>query len=140
MSLQRYGVDRVISERGAKCWTTVEYKADERALDTGNAFIELAIHESDGTVNEGWARKTIAMWILYLVPGLNLLLWVDARALKHWVPRWLGTYELSNPVQNATWAAVGLLVPIHVLRQTCVKREDAVDCSSLLGEQKAAAK
>lgn len=88
----------------------VEYKCDERALETRNAFIETISNSVTG--RPGWAMTTEADWVLYFV--------VPKRVLGLRPARIRGELELwkqyrKAKADNGTYQTIGLLVPLSVV-------------------------
>src|SRR5690606_27968706 len=81
---RQYGFDRLFYRNGTI--KTVEYKADYWTARTGNIFIELEVQGKSG-----WARKTIADYIIYSVivnNEVDYVLIVPNSYLKEKLPDW----------------------------------------------------
>jgi len=107
MDLQRKGIDRAF-RIGDKI-ITVEYKADRRATATGNAFIETISVST--TFAEGWAKKTQADWIIYLLPQELKVYIIPVKEMKKRMTAWRHTYPFGK-AQNKGYHSEGLLVPL----------------------------
>lgn len=109
---QRQGIDRIYRH-----WETphrpmtVEYKADETAAQTGNAFVETISVDVSG--RPGWAVTSQAEWLFYSVPGSGQALYIIRLAdLRKHLPDWKRQYE-ERRIANNGYHTVGLLVPLY---------------------------
>jgi len=108
------GIDRVLTARhhAASGSRTIEYKCDELAAQTGNAFIEIT--SNDVTGRDGWARSCSADWILYYVtPDEAILLRPDA--VRGQLDAWEGTSRIAK-ADNGDYRTLGLLVRLEDVR------------------------
>jgi hypothetical protein len=112
---REYGFDRLFLRNGTV--KTVEYKADFWTARTGNIFIELEVQSKPG-----WAKKTIADYIIYSVivnNEVDYVLIVPNTYLKEKLPEW---EQLEKKViQNAGFSGVGVLVSVNDLDYNIVK-------------------
>jgi hypothetical protein len=112
---REYGFDRLFCRNGTI--KTVEYKADFWTARTGNIFIELEVQGKPG-----WAKKTIADYIIYSVivnNEVDYVLIVPNSYLKEKLPDW---EQLEKKViQNAGFSGVGVLVSVNDLDYNIVK-------------------
>lgn len=114
---QRQGIDRFFTHRPTGKVDTMEYKADDKAGRTGNAFIETV--SVDTTGKPGWALASQAMYLVYLVVEPEAIYLVSMRRLRRELPRWRAAYpEVS--AQNDGYRTLGLLVPLHELESVAV--------------------
>ena len=109
----RLGIDRIFeNQEGRK--HSVEYKADIKAGETGNFFIELKQREG----NDGWAYSCVAQRLVLFIPGRNELYILQTERMKDQLDSWKDKY----PVRSCG-AAEGLIIPIKTLAvETNAKR------------------
>lgn len=120
------GYDRIfIPKNPNKPKLQVEYKADFKSLQTGNAYIEYLVY-SDTYEKLGWALHTQADIVVYALMRDNLLasmynISVEKMkgAFEYWSSRFRHT-ECRNP----TWKSKGLLVPLSELERVCLTVTD----------------
>lgn len=115
---QRRGIDRVFVGRETGEVYSVEYKADERAGRTGNAFIETV--SVDVTAKAGWAVASQADALVYLVTDPETIYWIPMRRVRASLERWRRLYR-EAAAQNVGYRTVGLLVPLGELERIAVK-------------------
>lgn len=114
---QRRGIDRFFTHRPSKAVDAMEYKADDKAGRTGNAFIETV--SVDVTGKPGWALASQARFLVYLVVEPEAIYLVSMRRLREALPRWRAAYP-EVPAQNDGYRTLGLLVPLHELERVAV--------------------
>jgi len=107
---QRHGIDRIFTSRESGAQIAVEYKTDSTASRTGNAFVETVSVDRAG--KPGWAYTSTATYLMYYVPGDDLLYILTFAALRQQLPRWLATYP-TRSIPNRDYATQGILVPLH---------------------------
>jgi len=117
---QRAGIDRIFT-RGHNRYQ-VEYKSDARAAQTGNAFVETI--GVDTANKAGWAYTSQADWLLYYVPGPEIVYIIRFRALRNALPRWVATYP-TRRIPNQGYHTHGLLVPLDEFERVA-KRVDSL--------------
>ena len=106
---QRRGIDRWMTNARTGKVTAVEYKTDDLASKTGNAFIETV---SVDTANKpGWAYSSEAEFLIYYLPQDELIYIVPFERLRRRLPRWEQTYP-KRSAQNEGYQTHGLLVPL----------------------------
>lgn len=105
---QRQGIDRHFTRRDNGETSTIEYKTDYAAANTGNAFMELISVDCRYVV--GWAYSSCADYLLYLVPGAAIYV-IKFSQLRLQLPFWTRRYEMRS-VQNEGYRARGILVPL----------------------------
>lgn len=105
---QRQGIDRIFTRKDNGESTTIEYKTDYAAANTGNAFMELISVDCRFVV--GWAYSSCADYLLYYVPGDKVYA-VRFSQLRLQLALWTRKYEMRS-VQNAGYRARGLLIPL----------------------------
>ena len=115
---QRRGIDRVFTSRATGAVDTMEYKADDKAGRTGNAFIETI--SVDTTGKPGWAVASQADYLVYLVTDPETIYLVRMRRLRTALPRWQAKYP-TKVAQNIGYCTYGVLVPLHELEQIAVR-------------------
>jgi len=128
LEFQRLGIDRIfrLNEPGS-FYFSVEYKTDHAAANTGNAFVELnIIRETDK--EPGWARKLMAHFLFYYVPGLRVCYCISVVDFKFMLPNWREQYgtKLSVVTQRETgghYQAKGLIVPLKEFSSICWRRD-----------------
>lgn len=106
---QSAGIDRIWHTRTGAA-ITVEYKADDKAGRTGNAFVETV---SVDTANKpGWAMASTAQMLAYMVtqPEETIYL-IEMTALRAQLPRWKRQYRTTY-AQNDGYRTYGILVPL----------------------------
>ena len=118
MTLQRRGIDRLFIPKNGGFGRCVEYKTDEVAARTGNAFIETVSVDIDNKA--GWAHTTNAEIIVYYLPQLRALYMIDVCKLRLELPKWEARYP-KKTAQNKDYLTHGVLVPLSVLRTVCSK-------------------
>jgi len=114
MTGQRSGIDRT--------WTnpegitkTIEYKADTKAAETGNVFIEIV--SNDRTGKAGWAFTSQADFLVYLVVGMGTLYFCEMAAVKkHAEGKWQ-RYRRVFCKNVGKYSSEGLLVPLDVFQK-----------------------
>lgn len=112
-AMQKQGIDRIFRGRVYHQRITVEYKADWTAASTGNVWLEL--RTADQT---GWALKTQAHYLAYLLPNTGQVYMVKTEEVQKRLTSWLDTCEVRN-VQDDGWSASGLLVPVPTFENIC---------------------
>ena len=122
---QKLGMDRVFVNADGYRYS-VEYKADHKGGETGNAFIETISQDSRNVL--GWALTSCAQIHVHFFPTVDFLLWGEALRLRRRVFRWMKKYE-SRDIPNADkegnfiYNTKGVLVPVHELENINFKRE-----------------
>ncbi len=106
---QRRGIDRYFTTRNHKRRFSVEYKTDERAARTGNAFIETISVDSSGKA--GWAYTSQADYLLYYVPETGLIYMMKMGLIREHLSSWKEEYPLRQ-IPNQGYHTHGLLVPL----------------------------
>lgn len=110
MTDQRRGIDRQYMRRDNGCVYAIEYKTDWTAGRTGNAFVETV---SVDTQNKpGWVYTTQADYVLYYVPGDELIYVLDVSIMRCHLRRWANQYRAVT-VQNQGYCTKGVLVPLR---------------------------
>lgn len=112
-SEQRRGIDRWFEQLGRRF--SVQYKADDRAADTGNGFIEIQ-HIGFSYVAFGWLITCRADWLAFYLPPSEVLWFRPNRLRKAAVDTWLKHYPIRSAT-NAEYQTIGLVVPLRELRK-----------------------
>jgi hypothetical protein len=118
MEEQRRGIDRVFVGTETGEVYTVEYKADDKAGRTGNAFIETV--SVDVTGKPGWAVASRADVLVYLVTEPETIYWIPMRRVRASLARWRRLYR-EVAAQNEGYKTLGLLAPLAELERIAVK-------------------
>lgn len=95
----------------------VEYKSDESATRTGNAFIETI---SVDTANKpGWAYTCRADYLFYYLPLDKLIYVLRPVTIRLCLPLWQAKYRTAytNKEQNKGYRTHGVLVPLHKIKE-----------------------
>lgn len=109
--LQDQGVDFTFS--GQSGVFKVELKTDDRAHQTGNAFIETVSNDREGLL--GWAHTSQADWLLYWVPGRHQCYRLAMGDIRDRVPHWRQVHDersIPNKGYGGDYNTIGLLVPL----------------------------
>jgi hypothetical protein len=105
---QRLGIDRIfIGDDGRQ--HKIEYKADERAATTGNAFVETISVDTVGKL--GWAELCEADYLLYYIAGVGPIYIIRPRDLRAKLEHWRQWYP-ERRIANDGYHTIGLLVPL----------------------------
>lgn len=110
---QRRGIDRHFTSRETGWQCTVEYKGDNRARDTDNAFIEIT--SVDTRDKPGWAYTSEATYLFYYLPGF-ILYAITLRKLRRRLPEWIEKYPQGKAWNNG-YRTIGVLVPLAELER-----------------------
>jgi len=111
---QRSGIDRVFTRKRDGKITRVEYKADWKASQTGNAFVEII--SVDTTNKLGWALSSNADRLAYYLPTDSLVYWFAMAGFKSLVDGWRRDYD-QRAALNEGYKTIGILVPLHELEE-----------------------
>ena len=114
---QGAGIDRIWHLKDGRI-TTVEYKADEKAGRTGNAFVETI--SVDTTQKPGWAVASTAMLLAYLVTEPETIYLIAMGRLRAELPRWQRQYRTTY-AQNDGYRTHGVLVPLAEFERIATK-------------------
>lgn len=108
MKEQRTGIDRVFTDADGEVFG-VEYKADWRATETGNVFVETVSVDTQRV--DGWAYTSQADWLVYAFPQERRYVLVRLAELREKLPEWLRIFPRGK-ARNATYHTHGVLVPL----------------------------
>jgi hypothetical protein len=111
---QRRGIDRIFTRRQTGQRLAVEYKTDYKAARTGNAFVETVSVDTEGKA--GWAYSSQADYLLYYIPGDDLVYVMTLEVLRRELPRWVREYP-RRAARNEGYATHGVLVPLCEFEQ-----------------------
>ena len=107
---QRRGIDRHFVNRESGARMTVEYKTDARAAKTHNAFVETMSVDARG--KSGWAYTSTADWLIYFVPGDEMVYIIRFADLRSRLPLWHLCYWIKSAI-NDGYKTYGLIVPLE---------------------------
>ena len=113
MELQRLGVDRLFN-RPDGTRISVEYKADDTAARTGNAFIETV--SVDNQNKPGWALSSIAQVLIYYIPPLQDIYIIRMLDLKMDIEKLVSNHEVKQ-IPNGGYMTEGIPVSIDNLQR-----------------------
>lgn len=113
---QRHGIDRIFMNKQDGVVSTVEYKTDWRAFETGNAFVETVSVNTAG--KRGWAYTSRSTFLFYHLPSPACLVYIlTFSRLRRNLPRWERAYP-TRDIQNQGYQTRGLLVPLEEFERT----------------------
>lgn len=127
MAQQRQGIDFIFTDRVSGAVRLVELKTDWTAAKTGNAFIETVSVDVDSKL--GWVYTSRADWLLYYVPGLDMLYRINFDELRDELPNWLKWHPVRK-IPNQGYNTHGLLVPLVELERIAADIVDVGDTRS----------
>lgn len=113
----KLGIDRRFTRLSDNKELLVEYKTDNQQALTGNFFIELSVHYDSGGEVLGWAKKTVADVILYLVPERAIYVFSGPKMKEH-------DFSVFREARayNKGWHSLGALVPEEDMQPFTIKR------------------
>ena len=117
MQFQRAGIDRTWESKENKFVYSVEYKADERASQTGNAFVETVSVDIDD--KPGWAYSSCSQILVYYLPIDKKVYIASVIQLKFSVPKWRELCSVKD-VQNNGYVTKGVIVPLSEFAKCCL--------------------
>jgi len=106
---QSMGIDRHFQPKNNNAPFTVEYKTDSKAALTHNAFIETV--SVDKAQKAGWLYTSCAEWLLYYVPGDDLVYAFPFSAFRREAAYWIEKYPV-RAVRNEHYNTIGVIVPL----------------------------
>lgn len=109
MDEQREGIDRQFTNRTTGQVFMVEYKTDRVAQHTNNAFVETV--SVDKAAKPGWAYSSRAMFLIYYVPGLEVIYVLRLTKIRQQLARWKRQYP-KRVIPNRDYNTEGLIVPL----------------------------
>lgn len=107
---QREGIDRYFVHLRQRRVLAIEYKTDERAGQTHNAFVETV--SVDTASKPGWAVTSQADYLAYYIPGDGLVYIIKFSKLRLALSRWEKIYQ-TRQIKNSGYHTHGLIVPLH---------------------------
>ena len=107
------GIDRWF--KNAKENFSVEYKGDERAGTTGNAFPETG-HLGPDYAKRGWVYYTEASWIVYYIVGQGKAYILRPATLRKVIDEWIAAYQVKVARNKHYWT-YGVVVPLSVFER-----------------------
>lgn len=114
MPEQKQGIDFWGSKPGRGA-ASFEVKTDTAAHRTLNAFVELQSNSKTGKL--GWLFTCQADVLLYWIPKMDTLHWMNLTAIRTAYADWKELYPIKT-VHNGTYYTTGLVVPLEVF-ETC---------------------
>ncbi len=119
---QRQGIDRILRHyQTGQIWKA-EYKSDQTARTTGNAFVETV--SVDSKLKLGWAITSEADLLFYYIPGDELVYIIRFDQLRAMLPQWLPKYP-ARSVANQGYSTHGILVPLAEFEKLA---QDVISC------------
>ena len=117
------GIDRIFTSRQTSQTKTVEYKADFKAYQTGNVYVELSVDSDSGYRKNGWALHSVADMMIYAVINGNKIITLyifEPLVVRNNIDKWKGQYR-NVTCQNKGYHSKGILVPISEVAKVSVK-------------------
>lgn len=116
---QRRGIDRYFTADNGFSYL-VEYKSDNVAGRTGNAFIETVSVARPGLPPiAGWAHTSQATMLIYWVTHPSCIYCIPMRQVRHHLPDWEKKYK-TQKVLNDGYLTHGILVPLDELERIAI--------------------
>jgi hypothetical protein len=116
LQAQKWGIDRIFTNRVDKKTWTVEYKSDEISHRTGNIFVEIVSVDTEH--KPGWAYSSCAQLLAYYIVGESKVCMALMTNIKIKAEEWKQKYRTVE-VKNNGYNTVGILVPLEVFRENC---------------------
>ena len=120
---QRAGIDRWFRMPLQKGFIPVEYKADWKASETGNVFVELISVLRGASIDAlGWAYSSQADWLFYCLPAEGYALHIEFAELRKHLAVWVKQFQQRTIKNEDTdkysgYQTTGLLVPMMVFSE-----------------------
>jgi len=114
---QRRGIDRIFTSKKNGSILKIEYKADSKAAQTGNAFIETV--SVDTQQKPGWAVYSEADYLIYYIPPLLTGYVIQMDRLKGKVDLWKERHA-TRSIPNRGYNTIGVLVPLREFEQLAI--------------------
>jgi len=121
--LQLLGIDRKFTAKDSGVVWMVEYKTDETAGRTGNAFIETV--SVDTADKKGWAYTCAAHMLIYYIPPTDEIRVLSVERLKTELLGSLGKYvtrTIPNVRNGQAYNTIGACVPLAALEPITICR------------------
>lgn len=128
MDQQRQGVDFLVRLPTGLA-IRAEVKTDLRCClpspghPHGTRRVAFETVSNDGTGKLGWVYTCQADWVLYYLPGDELLYWLRPSILRATLPEWERAARLRKPdfrpftARNGSYSTLGVLVPQYELER-----------------------
>lgn len=118
---QKVGVDRWFTWEGKRF--SVDYKADEKARKTGNAFLELG-DLGRYAARQGCVYRTKADWIVYYIVHTGAIYWFRPTDLTTLVDEeWVAAYGVKAAPNKHYWT-IGVAVPLVAFEAAAHKKDN----------------
>lgn len=118
---KRFGVDRIWRlKQNHEIRMSVEYKTDDKAAKSRNAFIETISVDTNGS--PGWAMKSVAQIFAYYVPPKHTIYLWHMSMIKVRLLEWVAHYPLASS-PNRGYLTWGRLVPLKRVYEVAGWRE-----------------
>lgn len=114
---QRREIDRWFTNRVTDKRVSVEYKRDETAGRTGNAFIETVSVDVRGV--RGWVYTSEAEWLVYFIPKPETIYVLRFADLRQRLPDWERRFP-KRKIANRDYNTMGILVPLAEFERAAV--------------------
>jgi hypothetical protein len=118
---QRVGIDRHFRHKLSGKHFTVDYKADNRAHETGNFFIETV--SVDSADKAGWAIRAECERIFYYVVQRGVLYVLETETIRNELPRWMLAFP-TGTARNEKYETHGVLVPMFEIELVAYAKLD----------------
>lgn len=113
----REGIDRIFFKKDTGKRYTIQYKADQKAAKTGNAFVETV--SIDNQNKPGWAISCQADFLVYYIVDIGPAYILKPSDIRKNLPLWKATYP-SKSSPNKEYFTIGLLVPLKEFERISV--------------------
>ncbi len=123
---ERRGIDRWFGRENTSLNIPVQYKTDDAASKTGNAFIE-TVSVGENMIQKGWVYSCEAQLLVYFVPGLKKAILLNPKNLRGAVDDWLAKYRV-RPARNKDYWTYGILVPLAEIEKESLMVYAPVPC------------
>jgi hypothetical protein len=107
---QRAGVDRHYVHKKDMREFHIEYKADLKASQTGNAFVETVSVDVDN--KPGWAYTSKSDLLFYYLPQEDLVYIIKFPNLRRLLPTWKRRFPTRSVKGGPHYLTWGILVPL----------------------------
>lgn len=100
----------------------VEYKADWKATETGNVFLEfISVMRGDIIESLGWVTTSRAEWLFYCLPESGYVLHVEFSRLRKEFCKWEKQFP-KKKVKNQGYVSWGVPVPLEVFGEISIRQ------------------
>lgn len=114
------GIDRIFDGKNGR--RTIEYKADYKAIETGNAYLEYEVNSDNGKFKAGWVEGSLADYVIYAVVANRVITQIyvlQPQVLRDNLPIWKEQYRIVK-CHNNGYHSVGVIVPLRQLREVAL--------------------